>query len=154
MKRFLQWAFVAVFTLTTAAVSVALYKPPPASLYQVSNKKEMTQAEQWQLDFDLANEYSQGKANNWRFININDRGIWFDEVAKSYEIADLLRQTFIFHYGYTYNNEKAFNRETMGVRLNAVHLSKSAISLGHHHPVKGVAHGRQSSNLAIWRSPR
>ena len=36
---------------------------------------------------------------------------------------------------------------------NAVHLSKFGLSLGIIIPVKGAAHGRQSSNLAIWRSP-
>jgi hypothetical protein len=108
-KRFMRWTTVLLVTLTVAATCIATSVPTPEALYKEENKRTMTQAVQWQLDFELANEYLQ-YSNNRRFLHLVDRWAWFDEIAKGYEIADLVRQTINTRPSSNDSYEPAFTR--------------------------------------------
>lgn len=112
MKRFIQWTVVAVITLTTAAACIAFYEPPPPSLYKPELKRELTQKERWQLDFEMANELSM-HTNTRRFDAPNmlkKRAKWVEDMAQWYPMADLLQQILDIRAFKARNNEAAFNR--------------------------------------------
>ena len=115
MKRsFVRMALGAVITaLFAGSVMVwALDTPLPLSLYMPQLKRELTQQERWQLDFELANEASMREHNSRRFDapgSFEKRARWFEETAQWYPLADLLQQLINFRKSAMVNNEKAFN---------------------------------------------
>jgi hypothetical protein len=108
-NQLFKYGAVLLVALAGAATCVATSIPTPATLYKEENKRVMTQAQQWQLDFELANEYLQ-YGNNRRFLHLVDRWAWFDEIAKTYEIADLVRQAINTRPSSNNSYEPAFTR--------------------------------------------
>lgn len=86
---------------------------PIASRYDPAKALPLTQAQRWQLDFDLVNEADMREINSRRFDVPNPyekRARWFEEMAQGYELADLINQLFDFRTSATLNDEAVFTK--------------------------------------------
>lgn len=103
----------AVAALSAGSVLVWAVNPSmPPSLYKPELKRELTQQERWQLDFEMANEAFMKEHNSRRFDapgSFEKRARWFEETAQWYPLADLMQQMINFRKSAMVNNEKAFN---------------------------------------------
>lgn len=108
------WVLVCtVLAATAVAVAQGFAQSGPLSLYKPELKRDLTQKERWQLDFELAYEASMKEHNRYRFDapgSFDKRAQWFEAAAQWYKAADLLQQIIDFRKSAMRNNEQAFSQ--------------------------------------------